>query len=479
MRRLRTLSIGLLMALVALAVGASAAVAHPLGNLTSNTYAGLVVGPDGITIDYVLDLAEIPAFQAIQRIDADGDGEVGADEGDRYADTMCADLRDGLTLEVGGSPAPLEVTTGDLSLLPGAAGLPTLWLECTITTDVVPTAGAEVSFRDDNITDRAGWREVTARGEGRELSGADVPERSISDELREYPKNVPPLRTTTASFTVGGAADGAMVEAGPGDGTVVETVDRFTTALTDLVERERFTLGFGALAVAIALFLGALHALAPGHGKTVMAAYLVSQRGTRREALGLGLTVAVTHTLGVLILGSVLSVTQVFAPADLYPWLGLVSGLLFAAVGIWLLVRARRRGAGHDHHHEPHDQHHHGHHHAPAPSAEGTGLGWRGLLLPGLAGGLVPSPSALVVLVGGIALGRTWFGLLLVAAYGLGMAATLVGAGYALTRARGWLEGRLSPGTRWAAVAGALPTVTASIVVLGGVVLAGRSLLVL
>lgn len=479
MRRLRLLSVGILLAVVALPVGASAADAHPLGNLTSNTYAGLVVGPDGITIDYVLDLAEIPAFQAIQRIDVNGDGEVGPDEGDRYADSTCADLRDGLTLGVGGSPAPLEVTQRGLSLPPGEAGLSTLRLECTITTGTAPAAGAEVSFRDHNITDRAGWREVTARGAGRDLSGADVPERSTSDQLREYPENTTPLRTTTASFTVHEAANGATVESEAGDGTVVETVDRFTAALTDLIERERFTLGFGAVAMAIALFLGALHALAPGHGKTVMAAYLVSQRGTRREALGLGLTVAVTHTLGVLILGSVLSVTQVFAPADLYPWLGLASGLLFAAVGLWLLVRARRRAVGHVHHHGPDDHHHHGHHHAPTPTGDGTGLGWRGLVLPGLAGGLVPSPSALVVLVGGIALGRTWFGLLLVTAYGLGMAATLVGAGYVLSRARGWLEGRLSPGTRWAAVAGALPTITASIVVLGGIVLAGRSVLVL
>jgi nickel/cobalt transporter (NicO) family protein len=220
----------------------------------------------------------------------------------------------------------------------------------------------------------------------------------------------------------------------------------------------------------LAVGLGAAHAVAPGHGKTVMAAYLVGLRGTLRQAATIGATVTVTHTAGVLILGLVLSTSRAIASERVYPWLGLGSGLLLAAVGVGLLVRAR---TGHHHPHphghgHDHDHHHHDH------GADGRPLGRRGLVALGLAGGLVPSPSAVVVLLGGIALGQAWFGVALVVAYGLGMAATLTGVGLLLAHLRTRMDRRLRlpTGSLLARVGRLLPAVTASVIVVVGLTLA-------
>ena len=195
-----------------------------------------------------------------------------------------------------------------------------------------------------------------------------------------------------------------------------------------------------------------------------MAAYLVGLRGTPRQAAAIGATVTVTHTAWVLVLGVVLSSSRAVASERLYPWLGLASGLLLAAVGFGLLLRARPA-----HHH--HDHHDHGHHHG---RDHGRPLGLRGLVALGLAGGLMPSPSAVVVLLGGIALGRAWFGVALVLAYGVGMAATLTGIGLLLARLRARMDRRLQlpAGSLLARAGRLLPVITASVIVVAGLALA-------
>jgi ABC-type nickel/cobalt efflux system permease component RcnA len=205
-----------------------------------------------------------------------------------------------------------------------------------------------------------------------------------------------------------------------------------------------------------------------------------------RQAALVGLTVTTTHTLGVMVLGLVLSTSAVIAPERLYPWLGLASGLLLAGVGAGLLtraVRARRarvRAHTHDHSHVPDgaEMHSHGGRvHSHAPVRPDRPLHWRSLVAMGFAGGMVPAPSALVVLLGAIALGRTWFGVVLVVAYGLGMAVTLTAAGLLLVRARGALDRRAARGLRpgrVAALTRALPLATSSVIVVVGLYLAAR-----
>jgi ABC-type nickel/cobalt efflux system permease component RcnA len=211
----------------------------------------------------------------------------------------------------------------------------------------------------------------------------------------------------------------------------------------------------------VAAALGALHGLEPGHGKTVVAAYLVGSRGTARHALFLGATVTATHTAGVYALGFVtLFLSQYILPERLYPILEVVSGLLVVGIGGWLFAHrllgalhsrrardyayadhhAHPHGAhthGHadsaaEHHHHDHDHEHgHTHHHVP-PGADGRPVTWRSLLALGISGGLLPCPSALVVLLSAIALHRVAFGLLLIVAFSLGLAAVLVGIGLLL-----------------------------------------------
>jgi hypothetical protein len=157
-------------------------------------------------------------------------------------------------------------------------------------------------------------------------------------------------------------------------------VDRATAAFTALVSERSRSPGFAVVAVLLAVALGAAHALAPGHGKTVMAAYLVGLRGTLGQAVTIGATVTITHTAGVLILGLVLSTTRAVASERVYPWLGLGSGLLLAAVGVGLLARARP-GHGHAHPHGPGHPHGHGHPHLhgdghPRPGPRWAGGGW-------------------------------------------------------------------------------------------------------
>jgi ABC-type nickel/cobalt efflux system permease component RcnA len=271
--------------------------------------------------------------------------------------------------------------------------------------------------------------------------------------------------------------------------------------LADLVDLGRLSpLGL-ALALHLASAWGATHAFSPGHGKTLVAAYLVGSRGTARHALYLGLTVTATHTLGVYALGLVaLFATRYVLPEQLYPWLSLAAGLSVVLVGGTLLVRRAREtfGAGpgrrpvghghetakprprqvatelvaraeptradlhehdhvhpHDHSHEhlhehlhPHEHSpgaglaHHGHSHLP-PTA--GGVTWRGLLALGVAGGLLPCPSALILLLGTIAVGQVAYGLVLVLAFSLGLAATLTALGVAVVYAGHVLASRQLP----------------------------------
>jgi nickel/cobalt transporter (NicO) family protein len=462
-----------------LVAGATGAAAHPLGNFTVNTYSGLRVGPDRLVVDYVVDMAEIPTFQTRQAIDSDDDGRVTGPEAATWRDRECPRLATGLRATVDGRPAALAVTGSALTFPKGVGGLQTLRLECALAAPL--PAGQSLTFTDTNLEGRVGWREITAVGDRATLETADVPTTSPSARLTTYPQDQlsSPLNQRAASLRLHPGGPPAPPPAGSVGGSAAGSaagVDRATAAFTALVGERSLSPGFALVALLLAVALGAAHALAPGHGKTVMAAYLVGLRGTLRQAATIGATVTLTHTAGVLLLGLVLTTSRAVASERVYPWLGLGSGLLLAGVGIGLLVRARP-GHGHPHPHEhpdPDHPHPHDHDHAGAVPDAGRPLGWRGLVALGLAGGLVPSPSAVVVLLGGIALGQAWFGVALVLAYGLGMAATLTGVGLLLAHLRTRMDRRLRvpAGSVLGRIGRLLPAVTASVIVLVGLGLA-------
>ena len=239
------------------------------------------------------------------------------------------------------------------------------------------------------------------------------------------------------------------------------------------------------LALLGALLLGAVHALSPGHGKTIVGAYLIGSRGTPRHAVFLGLTVTATHTLGVFVLGfATLYASRFIMPERLFPILSLISALLVLGMGIVLLVqraRAARRALfaspampttvfhavepaatpsgrplvvlhAHDHSHADGTLHSHGgepmHSHLP-PGAAGEKITWRSLATLGISGGLVPCPSAMVMLLAATALNKTAYGMLLVVAFSAGLAITLTAVGIMFLYARNRFRGRIGD-ARWA-----------------------------
>jgi ABC-type nickel/cobalt efflux system permease component RcnA len=234
------------------------------------------------------------------------------------------------------------------------------------------------------------------------------------------------------------------------------------------------SLGVLLLSFLIAAFWGAAHALTPGHGKALVAAYLVGTKGTPRHAFMLGGTVTVAHTAGVFALGLVtLGLSQFIVPERLYPWLTLVSGLLVVVVGASVLrqrIRSRDRGhhAEHHHQHDHYDDHGHDHQHQHDDDA----LTSRGILGVGVAAGLLPCPSALVVLLSAIALHRVGLGLALILAFSVGLAATITAIGLVAVLARRAF-GRLSLN---GPVVRALPAVSAALILAVGVVITARAI---
>ena len=455
-------------------VAGSALVMHPLGNFTVNQYDGLVAAPHQLRIDHVQDLAEIPAAQVL---------EGGADL-TGWATRTCATASRIFQIKESGRQVRATVRAAVARTRPGQAGLPTLRLECAMTAPLANLpGGVAVSFRDPGAADHVGWHEITAAGDGMTVSRSDVPAASRSARLTAYPKDMlsSPLDQRSASFTVtpGGPALVAGPAASNGAARVLPRgVDRLTQSFTDLVARRHLTPVFSLLALLIAVMLGAIHALAPGHGKTFMAAQAIS-RGRRglRDILTLGLTVTVTHTLGVLVLGLLVAGGSSIVTPGLFPWLGAASGALVALTGCTLLRRALRPRPADSHGHS--HGHGHSHSHGDGHGHPRVDMPRRGtVLIMGFAGGLMPSPSAIVVLLGAVALGHAWFGVLLVLAYGLGLALTLTGIGVFITGSGRWLAARM-PWLRDQAhriPARLVPAGSAALVVLLGVGLAVRSL---
>jgi ABC-type nickel/cobalt efflux system permease component RcnA len=470
-----------------------AALAHPLGNFTINQYAGLRVSRDVIMIDYVLDMAEIPAFQEIALFDANGNGQPDPAEASGYHARQCASLQPSLDLHLNNKPLGLSLASSSVEFPAGVGGLPTLRLTCEFQASVdVATSTPALSFRNNAFPDRLGWTEVVVIPDGVTLQG-EFPSTSPSSRLTNYPQDLltSPLEQRGVDFEITSIGVPAQNQSS----APVERAgsarrdDAFTRLI--LLDASQITLPTLLLALAVSFVWGAMHAMTPGHGKTIVGAYLVGSRGTMKHALYLGLTTTITHTLGVFALGLVtLFAAQYIVPETLYPWMSLLSGLFVVGIGVNLFVSRFRssgiklpkipaeipgshpspslvfqhthpQGEGMDHPHKyvlyasdsrehlhihdhdhphvhRHDDHtsHHGHaghdhdhgdgDHSHMPPEEIT---WRSLLALGVSGGLIPCPSALVVLLGAIALNKIGLGLVLVLAFSLGLAGALTTIG--------------------------------------------------
>jgi ABC-type nickel/cobalt efflux system permease component RcnA len=394
-------------------VNTAAASAHPLGNFTVNRFARVEIAGDRLFVRYALDLAEIPTLQHV------------------------APRADGLVVRVDGRRVPLRIVRRSLAHPLGAAGLRTTRFQAILAGPRVDHP-VRVDLDDRGYAGRIGWRELVA--------GAHA--RSLSDELRAYPRDLlrSPLDVThlTTRLAPEDVAPPQLLPLRP---------EQHRSGFTSLLEGEGLLIALG-----LALFWGAAHALSPGHGKTIVTAYLVGSRGTPAHAALLGLITTATHTVGVFALGGItLALSQWIVPDRLYPWLDLTAGLLVVGVGASVLAGRARHAHAHRHDHE----HHHHHHHDR-----------RGLLAVGISGGLLPCPSALVVLLGAISLHRVAFGMLLVLAFSVGLALAITGVGLIAVLAKRAFA-RFDGGGRLGAL---LPAVSALVIVVAGAAMTARAL---
>jgi nickel/cobalt transporter (NicO) family protein len=471
-------ALALLAAAGALCVAAARpALAHPLGNFTVNRANGLLIQPDRLVDDLVLDMAEIPTFQAREQMGAAGGGTPSDAQVSTWRIATCARLVAGLRARLDGRPLEFSSGPSAIAFRPGQGGLPTLRLECSASALTGRAPGAHtLVLTDGNEPGRVGWREMTVAEDGTTVLSSSAPATSPSARLTSYPADLlgspPDQETATVRYRDGGpriaAPAGRTGRELPGV-ALPRGVDRAGRAFAALVASGHLSPALALVAILVAVLLGGIHALAPGHGKTVMSAYLVGLHGSVREAALIGATVTATHTAGVLILGIALEGWSALAPERLYPWFGLASGVLLVCVGVRLL----RRALPHRHHDGGHT---HDHVHSDWQPANARRTGWRTMLALGFTGGLVPSPSALVVLLGAISIGRAWLGVLLVVAYGAGMALVLIGIGLLLVHARAAVElrHRRWPSHRRLRIASALPVGSAAVILLAGLWLALR-----
>jgi nickel/cobalt exporter len=495
--------------------------AHPMGNFSISHYAGITLEGRFVYVRYFIDMAEIPTFQEMQ---ANGFPTQSDDPRVRsYLSSQAEVFREGLLLNVNGQPLTLQTTSQDILFSPGAGNLPTMKFGLVYRADLFGACAGlrcELEYHDLNFSGRLGWKEViTSPGAGVTIETSSVPSHDRSSQLTNYPSdliNSPPedvsakivysveMASDQSSSTPGqhkaSAADPApmrspVLKNGPIGGTAKIIVPGTPVSarnsppdqlkpnqqgtprnpFTELMAIKQISFAIVLLAAAISAGLGALHALEPGHGKTIVAAYLVGSRGTARHALLLGIIVTLSHTAGVYLLGGITLYAQKYIlPDRIYPFLAVLSGILIAGMGCYLFLQRYVGGEF---------AHTHGGEISAARESSNANAGTRRqsgnvsarqLLVLGITGGIVPCPAALVVLLSAAAVHRTAFGMYLIVAFSIGLAAVLIAMGMAAVYAghlmsRWRLEGPLIQ--RW------LPMGSAAMIILLGFGIAIRGLM--
>jgi len=511
-------------ALLSLLFVSGNAFAHPMGNFSVNHYGKIKVRQNSVEISYLVDMAEIPTYQQMRQVGMTTQPNDSADM--RYVDDEEKRLKEGLTLEIDGQTMHLDTITRQVAFADGAGGLPTMKLSFVFRGKLDSPAGAhKLAYADNNFPGRAGWKEIVVIGEGSTILGSSAPEVDRSQELTNYSSdllNSPPQQLAAVvnfSTAVPEQEVSSLLSASaPAKSTVAPVVairqpatsrksqrvastgsapTRVTQSnliqfsenavssasgessqpatraqntprsrFTELIStRGKLSLWILLSAALIAAGLGALHALEPGHGKTIVAAYLVGSRGTARHAVLLGFVVTATHTAGVYLLGIVtLYASRYIVPEQLYPWLGAISGLSVTGLGVFIFLK-HLTGENGEHSHTSGEQHSHwflsmfklskfrpealrqmakgNPLSCETSQSETRGVSLRELCLLGITGGIVPCPAALVVLLSAFSLHRIGFGLFLITAFSLGLAAVLVIVGLTMVYTKRFMAARV------------------------------------
>ncbi|HLJ45289.1 MAG TPA: sulfite exporter TauE/SafE family protein [Bryobacteraceae bacterium] len=494
---------------------ASLVLAHPMGNFSVSHYAAFEVTGSGTELKYVLDLAEIPTTELLRDWNLERNSPWEALEG--KAAEQARVWATHLMITSDGQPVTPQFQRSELAISDGAGNLPVMRITLYLK---IAAAPGKLDYADDNYPERAGWKEIVIRsGAGAVLRSASQGTEDHSSALTQYPADptVAPPQDLRASIdwtaaeparvvqppvikpvpqpksAPAAAAPATMTPAAAPPGAVVKG-----DFLSRFLHQRELTLGMILIAILVAFALGAAHALTPGHGKTIVAAYLVGSRGTLKHAAFLGLMVTFTHTVTVFLLGlATLFLFQYVMPEKITEVLGAISGLSIVAIGGWMIYK-RARGAAHEHHHHHHkhdhdhhhhdhdhhhghshdhhhhnghvhDHHHHNHDHHHVPDE----ISWGSLIALGASGGLVPCESALVLLLSAIALGRVGLGLILLLAFSAGLAIVLMGIGVLVLYAKHLIPQRKAGAAsffRW------VPVASGAVVVFIGMVMTAVSL---
>jgi ABC-type nickel/cobalt efflux system permease component RcnA len=503
-------------------------VASLLGNFTINQYCGLQLKSGAAEVHYVVVFGQLPALSELHSADANGDGVTSQAERDAYVGKLAPVLAQGLELVVNGSKVPLHAVHWATSL-PTEQGGFSLRIDIDLGAELpAAAAGAprNLEFGNRNYSGRLGWHEIVVRpAPGLEVYDTNAYSTSLTGALSEALQSLPatgPLDERTIHLRFGATAPpGAVLltdrrgnrasaalpgaparGTAPAKGSPGEWIAYRTRQLVDAISGPHVRPAVALWALLGALVLGAVHALSPGHGKTIVGAYLIGSRGTPRHAVFLGLTVTVTHTIGVFVLGfATLYASRYVVPERLFPILSLTSAVLVLGMGLVLLVQRSRAAPQGLWRVTParssklrfvqsnvavvgarglifaptaqfvdSTMHSHGggpmHSHLP-PGAAGEKVSWRSLLALGVSGGLVPCPSAMVLLLAAVALNKTAYGMLLVVAFSIGLAITLTVVGLAFLYARNRFRSPTA-GARWAHL---LPVLSAAAISLIGIAL--------
>ena len=461
------LSFSFLLALLVTCIVTQPVAAHPLGNFTINHLAKVRFDARGLTIRYVVDMAEIPTFQIMRERSIDGASRYARLQ--QWARDEAGMVKAGLLVLDNGNQVTLLSAPPRVATRPGAGGLPTLYFvdefRATFSTAAV---AHKVAMFDRLYPGRIGWKDIVV-----------APQEEPTSELRSYPNALlgSPRSITgvVVSLTASGKVASLTMSEGAPPAPAGSISQVRSNLLSDMLARGIANPAFVLITLVFAIGLGALHALEPGHGKTLLAVSLVGARATPKQALFLALALTLAHTAGVLILGIVLlALAQWIVPENVYPWISLVSGAFVAVLGAAALSRyvKARHGRMHSHdgaaHGHDHDHGAHQHNHVLSGTAP---LSFKSVVLVAMSGNIAPCPAALVVLLTALTLHQLAYGLIVVVAFSLGLAAVLTALGIAVVRGASWLSNR--PGFDRVTVYG--PLVTAMIICIIGSVMMGKA----
>jgi nickel/cobalt exporter len=478
--------------------------AHPMGNFSISHYSRLEYTNDGILLKHIVDMAEIPSYQQMEFLDTDHNSKISDEEKIRYAERISNQLLPNLKVQINQTNLTIKIQNSRLEIRPGAGDLPTFVVYCNYFVEVpvsVISNSNTLEFADQNFPERSGWREIVIKRDGG-FASLNLPPDTYSERskgLSQYPTDPTTVmpQEMKLSFKFGNPLLAAQHQASSSDiqNGSQENVRPGTLRndkLAKLITTKELTSEVIFISIIIAFFLGSMHALSPGHGKAIVAGYLVGSRGTTLHAVFLGAVVTLTHTIGVFALGLItLFGSKYILPDTLYPWLGFLSGLSIVIIGSRLfykrfkMMKSNRTSHHHHDHDHPHDHHHHhhgedhqhhhddhGHSHLPVDPETGK-ITWRSLLSVGISGGALPCPSALVVLLSAISLHRVGFGLILIISFSLGLAAVLTSIGLLLLYASKWSQKFQPRGS----LRYGLPVISSLVITILGCIIAVQSIL--